>query len=238
MRFYRPAGTVSAMTFDLDDTLYENSDVILTTVEKTHQALQDFHPVLQNVTLSDYELAREEIKYHQPDSVHDVTLWREKSVYLLMQKHGLSEQLCQQGASHVMSVFAAWRSQVHMPQSTHDVLQYLAERVPLAAITNGNADPQLMGIAGYFRFILRAGPDGRAKPAQDMYRLAASHLGLPAGEILHVGDDLTTDVAGSLLSGFQSCWINPFRRNLMTACDARLLPHMEISRLDSLTTLV
>ena len=28
MRFYRPLGRISALTFDLDDTLYDNSDVI------------------------------------------------------------------------------------------------------------------------------------------------------------------------------------------------------------------
>lgn len=238
MRFYRPTGKVRAMTFDLDDTLYDNREVILTTVRKTHQALQEFHPDLRDISLKEYETAREEIKHHQPETVHDVTAWREKAVFRVMQKAGLPEALCRQGATHVMSVFSAWRSEVTMPQSTHDTLKYLAQRIPLAAITNGNADPDLMGIAGYFRFILRAGPHGRSKPAEDMYRLAEEKLQIPAAEILHVGDDLTTDVVGSLRSGFQSCWINPYQQNLMTASDARLLPHLEISRLDSLTTLL
>ncbi len=238
MRFYRPIGTLRAMTFDLDDTLYDNGEVILTTVKKTHQALQEFHPCLRDISLKEYETAREEIRHQQPDAVHDVTAWREKAVFRVMQKAGLPDGACRQGADHVMSVFSAWRSQVVMPQSTHDTLAWLAERIPLAAITNGNADPHLMGIAGYFRFILRAGPHGRAKPAEDMYRLAQQKLGIAAGDILHVGDDLITDVAGSLQSGFQSCWINPCQRNLMTASDARLLPHLEISRLDSLTTLL
>lgn len=238
MHFYRPPGTIRAMTFDLDDTLYDNAEVIITTVKKTHQALQQWHPALQDLAFSDYESARDEIKQQQPETVHDVTLWREKAVTRTMQLAGLSQEQCREGAAHVMSVFARWRSQVEMPQSTHDTLRYLAEHIPLVAITNGNADPRQMGIEGYFRFILRAGPDGRAKPAQDMYQLAAERLNLPCGEILHVGDDLTTDVAGALLSGFQSCWINPCQRSLMTAPDARLLPHVEISRLDSLMTLV
>lgn len=29
MRFYRPLGRISALTFDLDDTLYDNRPVIL-----------------------------------------------------------------------------------------------------------------------------------------------------------------------------------------------------------------
>lgn len=238
MHFYRPSGKIRAMTFDLDDTLYDNGDVILTTVRKTHQALQQWHPALEKITLSDYEAARDQVKSEAPQAVHDVTLWREKAVFLVMQAAGLPEEACRQGVAHVMSVFARWRSDVNMPDSTHRTLRYLADRLPLVAITNGNAEPEKMGIAGYFRFILRAGPDGRAKPAQDMYRLAAERLQLPAAEILHIGDDLTTDVAGAIANGFQSCWINPGDRDLMTARDARLLPHLEISRLDSLMTLV
>lgn len=125
-----------------------------------------------------------------------------------------------------------------MPDETHQTLKALAEKIPLVAVTNGNASPEKMGIAEYFRFTLRAGPDGRAKPWQDMYQLAAQRLDIAPHHILHVGDDLTTDVAGSLRCGMQACWINLRQGNLMHIPDARLLPHVEISRLASLTSLL
>ena len=238
MHFYRPPGPIRAMSFDLDDTLYDNAEVILTTVSKTHQALQQWHPSLSTLTVSDYESARDQVAEQEPETVHDVTLWREKAVSLVMQRAGLSAEQCRQGTGHVMSVFARWRSAVTMPSLTHQTLSYLSQRIPLVAITNGNADPEKMGIANYFRFILRAGPDGRAKPAVDMYQVTAQRLQLPPSNILHVGDDLTTDVAGAVRSGFQACWINSGDRDLMSAADARLLPHLEISRLDSLMSLL
>jgi putative hydrolase of the HAD superfamily len=76
------------------------------------------------------------------------------------------------------------------------------------AITNGNAQPELFGLSGYFEFVLRAGPDGRSKPFADMYHLAAEKLNVPLGEILHVGDDLTTDVAGAVRCGMQPAGSN------------------------------
>ena len=106
------------------------------------------------------------------------------------------------------------------------------------AITNGNAQPELFGLGDYFKFVLRAGPHGRSKPFSDMYHLAAEKLNLSLGEILHVGDDLTTDVAGAIRCGMQACWIKPENADLMIASDSRLLPHVEISRLASLTTLI
>jgi putative hydrolase of the HAD superfamily len=36
----------------------------------------------------------------------------------------------------------------------------------------------------------------------------------------------------------QACWIKPEGADLLTATDSRLLPHLEISRLASLTTLI
>ncbi len=137
-----------------------------------------------------------------------------------------------------MAHFAEWRSRIDVPQTTHDALVKLAEKWPLVAITNGNAQPELFGLGDYFKFVLRAGPDGRSKPFSDMYHLAAEKLNLPLGEILHVGDDLTTDVAGAIRSGMQACWIKPEGADLMTTRDSRLLPHIEISQLASLTSLI
>lgn len=90
----------------------------------------------------------------------------------------------------------------------------------------------------YFRFVLRAGPAGRAKPYSDMYLAAAQRFGLAPAQILHVGDDLTTDVAGAVRSGMQACWVNDRGRSLLCAAEGRLLPHVEISRLDSLLALI
>lgn len=78
-----------------------------------------------------------------------------------------------------MAHFAQWRSRIDVPQSTHDTLTALAAKIPLVAITNGNMEPEKCGLADYFTFILKAGPDGRAKPFCDMYRTAAQRLAVP-----------------------------------------------------------
>jgi HAD superfamily hydrolase (TIGR01549 family) len=238
MKFYRPFAAIKAITFDLDDTLYDNYPVILKTTTESHAALQAFHPALHDFTPAAYQALRDELLRREPEIYHDVSEWRRRSVELAMLNAGLSTAAAFTGAAQVMDVFHHWRSQVDMPDETHRTLQELAEKVPLVAITNGNAQPEKLGLAGYFQFSLRAGPDGRAKPWQDMYQLAAQRLNIPPQHILHVGDDLTTDVAGSLRGGMQACWINLRQSNLMHINDARLLPHIEISRLASLTSLL
>ncbi|WHP31190.1 5-amino-6-(5-phospho-D-ribitylamino)uracil phosphatase YigB [Trabulsiella odontotermitis] len=238
MRFYRPLGQISALTFDLDDTLYDNRQVILKTEQESLAFLQNYHPALSGFASSDFMQLRHALRKIEPDIYHDVTEWRRRAVEQAMLQAGLSAEEASIGATAAMVNFAKWRSRVDVPQETHDTLAALAKRWPLVAITNGNAQPELFGLSDYFQFVLRAGPDGRSKPFADMYHLAAERLNVPLGQILHVGDDLTTDVAGSIRCGMQACWINLLEGSLMQINDSRLLPHIEISRLASLTTLI
>jgi putative hydrolase of the HAD superfamily len=238
MYFYRRLKPIKAITFDLDDTLYDNHPVIRKTTAESHRFLQAYHPDLHDFSVAAYQQLRDRLLAQEPDIYHDVTEWRRRTVEQAMLDVGLSPAEAQEGADKVMAVFAHWRSQITVAPETHVALAALAERVPLVAITNGNAEPHLFGLDGYFQFVLRAGPHGRAKPYQDMYHLAAQRLALPLENILHVGDDLTTDVAGAVRCGMQACWINLREGSLMQIDDARLLPHVEITQLASLTALI
>lgn len=210
MRFYRPLSPVRAMTFDLDDTLYDNRPVMDKTEEEVIAFIRQYDPRFSELPADYINVFRDRIRRQQPEIFHDVSRWR----------------------------LLSWRSRIDVPQSTHDTLTALAARIPLVAITNGNMEPEKCGLADYFTFILKAGPDGRAKPFCDMYRTAAQRLALPAENILHVGDNLNTDVEGALCSGMQACWINLDGRDVYHDPETRLLPHIEITQLDSLTGLL
>ena len=238
MRFYRPLGQISALTFDLDDTLYDNYQVIRTTEQESLAFVQNYHPAMKGFESNDFLQVRQALRRAEPEIYHDVTEWRRRAVEQAMLSAGLSPSEASIGAHAAMLHFAQWRSRIDVPEETHDTLTRLAKKWPLVAITNGNAQPELFGLNDYFRFVLRAGPDGRSKPFSDMYHLAAERLEVPIEQILHVGDDLTTDVAGAVRCGMQACWINLREGSLMEIHDSRLLPHVEISRLTSLTTLI
>ncbi|AJI94803.1 HAD hydrolase, IA, variant 1 family protein [Yersinia ruckeri] len=238
MHFYRPLNSIAAITFDLDDTLYDNRPVISRTEQESVAFLQQYHPNLRHLVAADFQRSRAELLSSDPDIYHDVTQWRWQALKLGLTRQGLGESEASNGADAAMENFALWRSRIYVPPATHDTLAALSERFPLVAITNGNADPAACGLSRYFQFVLRSGPAGRAKPYRDMYQKAANKLDLPLENILHVGDDLTTDVAGSLRCGMQACWINDRQKNIMAVNDSRLLPHIEISQLASLTALL
>ncbi|MGP4123858.1 MAG: 5-amino-6-(5-phospho-D-ribitylamino)uracil phosphatase YigB [Sodalis sp. (in: enterobacteria)] len=238
MHFYRPLRELRALTFDLDDTLYDNRPVIARTEYEAVRFLQHYHPALRHLGQNHYQQLRCELRQREPAIHHDVSRWRWRSIELALRNAGLSEHEARGGADAAMEVILHWRSQIDVPVETHNALAALSARWPLVTITNGNASLKACGLADYFRHSFRAGPDGRAKPWQDMYQLAASRLNVPPRAILHVGDDLEADVTGAIRYGMQACWLNDRGRNFITAVDACLLPHLEISRLASLTALL
>jgi putative hydrolase of the HAD superfamily len=149
--------------------------------------VQQYHPSLNALENTDLKRIRQSLLLTEPEIYHDVTEWRRRAVERAMLDAGLTADEAAEGAQAAMQHFAKWRSRVDVPQETHETLAKLAEKWPLVAITNGNAQPALFGLADYFEFVLRAGPDGRAKPFNDMYHLAAQRLNMPLGKFCTSG---------------------------------------------------
>ncbi len=147
MRFYRPLGRISALTFDLDDTLYDNRPVIQRTEQEALIFVQNYHPALRSFQNEDLQRLRQAVREAEPEIYHDVTRWRFRSIEQAMLDAGLSAEEASAGAHAAMINFAKWRSRIDVPQQTHDTLKQLAKKWPLVAITNGNAQPELFGRA-------------------------------------------------------------------------------------------
>ena len=80
MRFYRPLGQISALTFDLDDTLYDNRPVILRTEQESLAFVQNYHPALKTMQNKDFQKLRQSLRETEPEIYHDVTEWRRRAV--------------------------------------------------------------------------------------------------------------------------------------------------------------
>lgn len=238
MHFYRTLTPIAAMTFDLDDTLYDNVPVMDRTEKETLTFIRHYDMRFNDFTAQDVNAYKKPLLAQDPNILHDITHWRWLAAKNMLLAYGYNEAKANQGADEIMAHFAYWRSRITVPSNTHQVLSELAQKMPLVAITNGNANPLSCGLGQYFSHILKAGPDGRSKPYPDMFDKAATLLNLPHQQILHVGDHLVTDVEGAIRSGLQACWINLDNRSLFQDGEARVMPHVEITDLTKLTELI
>ena len=65
-----------------------------------------------------------------------------------------------------------------------------------------------LGLAGEFELILGSFDVGSAKPAPEIFQRAGRMLGLPAHEILHVGDGRREDRDGAAAVGMRGVWLD------------------------------
>ncbi len=236
MRYYRSIPPIKAMTFDLDDTLYDNRPVIFRLEKKVFQWIAHHYPKTAAMTQEDWFELKRFIQINHPELSGDVTLLRRAQLRFGLAHVGYSDAVIPKAIDQIMEQVLYWRHQIDIPDETHQVLLQLAERLPLVAMTNGNVDPQKINLDQYFSLVLKAGPDGKAKPNGDMFNKAASFLRLPPQEILHVGDHPVTDVFGAKEHGYTACWFNDQVCDVKTSNSMRVLPDIEITALRQLIT--
>ncbi|CAM4446745.1 5-amino-6-(5-phospho-D-ribitylamino)uracil phosphatase YigB [Vibrio agarivorans] len=237
MIFYRPFSGIEAMTFDLDDTLYDNRPIIRRVEQQMALWLYEQHPISKTKPLSWWHQIKVLVATNEPELKHDVTRWRYRQIEVGLSALGYDDPKAQLAATQAIEEVLRLRSDFTVPQETHRVMTKLAQRMPLVAITNGNVDVDRIGLGQYFQGVYKAGPDGLSKPDSDLFNQALSFLNLPADKVLHVGDHLRSDVRGAYLAGMKSCWINDQDSSLMKAKHASALPDVEIAHLASLLDL-
>lgn len=206
---------VRAITLDLDDTIWPIEPVI----ERAEAALGAWLEANAPRTAAQWPLEarralRDAVAGEHPHLAHDFTRQRMISLERMFAAAGDDPSL----ATPAFEAFFAARCEVEHYADSLAALDRLAARVPLAALTNGNADLERIGLMHVFRFQLGAREHGAAKPEASIFHAACERLGCTPGEVLHVGDDVEMDVVGAHRAGLRSCWIN---RTDACAGDAR-----------------
>ena len=196
---------VRAITLDLDDTIWPIGPVILRAENALGEWLREHAPrTAARYPLEAMRALRDEVAAEHPQLAHDFTRQRMIALERMLQLSEDDVGLAQAA----FEVFFAARCEVEHYDDSLDALDRLAARVPLAALSNGNADLHRIGLMHVFRFQLGAREHGAATPAASIFHAACEQLGCAPGDVLHVGDDIEMDVVGAHRAGLRTCWIN------------------------------
>jgi putative hydrolase of the HAD superfamily len=196
---------VRAITLDLDDTVWPIAPVMVRAEGVLDDWLRQHAPnTAQRFPVEAMRALRDEIAAQRPDLAHDFTTQRRLTLERMLRESGDDIAL----AKPAFDVFFAARCEVEHYADSEAALQRLAARLPLAALTNGNADLVKIGLMPLFRFQLGAREHGRAKPDASIFHAACSRLELEPAQVLHVGDDIELDIVGGVQAGLRTCWIN------------------------------
>lgn len=235
---YRQLGEIKAITFDLDDTLYDNMPYIFEAEKCLQEHIRTRYPIAASITPAKWKHIKIETLNEKPEIMSDISLFRYTVLTKGFKSVGMHEKLITSAVQDCFDFFYFKRSDFTLPKSIHSLLKNLSAKLPIAAITNGNVDCQAIGIQQYFTHILQAGPQQAMKPSPVMFEQMSTLLQIPAQHILHVGDDLEKDVKGAILSGYQAAWYAIDRKMHLKHEPAELLPHIQLESLQQLQTLV
>ena len=197
---------IKAISLDLDDTLWP----VWPAIERAEKALENW--LNQNAPMTAALFAnrsvRDDLRSHvvrtRPELKHDLRAIRREAIRLALYRSHENPLL----AEPAFAVFFAERNRVTLFDDAIVTLQFLSERFPVVALSNGNADIQLIGIAQYFKASISAQEFGVGKPDARIFHAAAGAVDCSPSDVLHIGDDESLDVLGALNAGMQTAWIN------------------------------
>ncbi|HXH00714.1 MAG TPA: HAD family hydrolase [Xanthomonadaceae bacterium] len=197
--------TPLAITLDLDDTLWPIAPVMQRAEAALDAWMREHAPAAaQRWPVAQMRALRERIARQHPQLAHDYSQQRRLTLAQAFADCGVD-------AAQVDPAFEAFysaRNTVDCYPEAIPALQRIAGLLPVAALTNGNADLDRIGLSAHFRFALSAHEHGRGKPSACLFHAACERLGIAPQYVLHVGDDTELDIVGAHEAGLRTCWIN------------------------------
>ena len=197
---------IQAICLDLDDTLWPIGPTIERAEQVLHHWLVAHAPMTAALFANPHAVRdiREQVMQRRPEIRHDLSAVRREAIRLGLYRAGENPLM----ADEAFEAFFAERQRVNLYPEAREGLEWLGQRYPLYALSNGNADLDRVGLGGVFTAAFSARGLGFGKPDPRSFAAVAEAAGVPASAVLHVGDDVALDVVGALQAGMPAVWLN------------------------------
>jgi len=196
---------IRTITLDLDDTLWEIHPVIRRAEQRLYEWLGENYPrITKMYEPSDLREVRSQVIIEFADRSHDLTFLRQT----VLGRVGVAAGYSTDFIDEAFSVFDAARNDVDIFPEVIPALEALHENFVVIAVTNGNANLELIGIDHLFSEVVTAAMAGAAKPARQVFDMAVQVGGASAEQTLHVGDHPQFDIDGARSAGLRTAWVN------------------------------
>ena len=205
------SSTIRLITFDLDDTLWDMRPALEAAEAAQWSYLNARFPAMALAATPRAQIAdlRRKLLEDKPELTHHISTFRQSFIERLLLHHGVPGGEAEWAASEAFAAFLSQRHEVVLYANAHSVLNTLGRQFQLGALTNGNADVRKTEIGPCFDYAWRAEEFGVSKPDPALFHRAFEAAGVPAGEVIHIGDCHDNDVSGAISAGAKAIWFNP-----------------------------
>jgi putative hydrolase of the HAD superfamily len=223
---------IALVCFDADDTLWDFSAMM----QRGTQAVADYiqqHLGAEYAYLTPSTLTEAQHQYIETQDPQTIDYLEARRVVFgrLFQTHPQRQQI----ANDLVKVYVTARNlRYEFFEDAHSTLEALQSRYLLGWITNGTTTPQEVGLEGVFDVVVMPDTLNLRKPKPEVFLHAAKQAGCKIGQVLHVGDNLITDVGGARWTGAHGVWYNPNGQPNPT----KIQPSAEVQRLSQVLELL
>ena len=199
---------IRAIFFDGDDTLWDFRDAMRAALGETLLVLRRIvdNEAADALTVERMVDIREAVAAEMSERTTPVETIRLVSLARALAEVGHPSE---DEAQRLFEVYNAARFAATRPfTGVRDLLIDLRGRYQLGVVSNGNTNPDRVGLGGIFSFAVLAQDCGLTKPDPRIFDLALSKCGRSAAQVVHVGDSLESDVQGANGCGIRSVWLN------------------------------
>ena len=197
--------TIRAITLDLDDTLWPFAPIGARIERVLDDWLRIHSPrTAERFPIEEMRALREEVFAQNPHLLHDMSALRR----LTLERAFIESDTDPALTDAAYDVFYAERNRVECYPDAVAALARISAKLPVAALSNGNADLTAIGLDHHFAFQLGSREHGSAKPDPGIFHAACERLGCAPGEVLHVGDHIEMDVLGAARAGLRTVWVH------------------------------
>jgi len=200
---------IRLITFDLDNTLWDADPVLLYAEKILYEWLQDQHPsISHDLSFKKMMHLKNKVLTLHPHLYGKVSTTRLQVLKQFFLDGGYSLAESENQSQLAFAIFYQARQQVTLFDGAISCLETLRHRYDLASLSNGNADPDIIGLSRFFQFSLNAEEVESPKPAPDIFLKALALSGLKPNQVIHIGDHLQEDIWAAQQVGIASIWAN------------------------------
>ena len=185
---------IKLITFDLDDTLWDNVPTIKKAEIDTRKWIEERVGEVEWGDFNDFINLRKELIENDPVIEWDISKLR-KEIFKKKLAHVNPSSLRNKIVEEAFNIFIKKRHEIKLFNGVEEALEILSKKYTLGVLTNGNADIYKFPIGKYFKFSISALEAKNSKPHRAHFDMAIKEIdNVIFNEILHIGDHQINDI--------------------------------------------